>query len=94
MDLESQFPAGFLETWLSLALVARFFIGRMAGMTDRDKLEDWRQRPWAIALLILLAIAFGIQIVLASFALLTISTGVMLFCWVALLITSLRKRKQ
>jgi len=39
-------------------------------MTDRDKLEDWRQRPWAIALLILLAIAFGIQIVLAGFALL------------------------
>ena len=61
-----------------------------------DKLldrEDWRMRPWAIALLILMAIAFGAQLVVVGLALLTIATGVMLASWTALLIMAVRKRR-
>ena len=62
-------------------------------MTEHDKIEveKWRQRPWAIVLLILLAIAFGIQAVLVGTTLLTVSTGAMLIGWTALLIMSLRR---
>ena len=30
------------------------------------KTENWRQRPWAIVLLILLSMAFGCQIVIGA----------------------------
>jgi uncharacterized membrane protein len=55
--------------------------------------EDWRMRPWAIALLILVAIAFGAQLVVVGLAFLTIVTGVMLASWAALLIMAIRKRR-
>jgi uncharacterized membrane protein len=60
-----------------------------------DKLisrEEWRLRPWAIALLIATAVAFGAQLVMVGLAFLTISTGVMLASWTALLIMGIRKR--
>jgi hypothetical protein len=62
----------------------------MENSTNRD---DWRLRPWAIVLLILMAIAFGAQLVMVGLAVLTVSTGVMLSCWVALLVIGLRKRQ-
>ena len=52
----------------------------------------WRQRPWAIVLLILLAVAFGAQVVLAGLTFLTVSVGTLLFSWVALLMMSLGRR--
>ena len=55
--------------------------------------EGWRMRPWAIALLILMAIAFGAQLVVVGLAVLTIATGVMLASWTALLIMAVRKRR-
>jgi hypothetical protein len=54
--------------------------------------EAWRQRPWAIVLLILLAFAFGAQVAMIGLAFLTVSTGVMLVSWVALLLMGLAKR--
>jgi hypothetical protein len=54
--------------------------------------EDWRQRPWAIVLLILLAVAFGGQVVLAGLTFLTISAGTLLVSWVALLVMSIGRR--
>jgi hypothetical protein len=64
----------------------------MWGMSDNhlDR-EAWRLRPWAIVLLILLAVAFGAQVAIVGLAFLTVSTGVMLACWVALLLMGLRK---
>jgi hypothetical protein len=55
------------------------------------KPENWRQRPWAIMLLILLSIAFGCQIVIGAPLLTVVPTGMMVFAWTALLIMSLRK---
>jgi hypothetical protein len=64
----------------------------IGGMSDNQlDREAWRQRPWAIILLILLAIAFGAQVALVGLALLTIATGVLLVSWVALLVMGLRK---
>ena len=54
--------------------------------------EEWRTRPWAIALLILTAIAFGVQLVMVGLAFLTVATGVMVASWTALLIMGIRKR--
>jgi hypothetical protein len=66
---------------------------RMRGMEDKPLAhEDWRMRPWAIVLLILTAIAFGAQVVMVGLAFLTVSTGVLLASWVALLIMNLRSR--
>jgi hypothetical protein len=64
----------------------------MGGMSHNplDR-EAWRQRPWAIVLLILLAMGFGAQVALVGLAFLTVATGVMLASWVALLLMSLRK---
>ena len=59
---------------------------------ERLSLEEWRLRPWAIALLILTAIAFGAQLVMVGMALLTISMGVMLAAWTILLIAAVRNR--
>jgi hypothetical protein len=55
------------------------------------KTGNWRQRAWAIVLLILLAIAFGGQIVIGAPLLTIVPTGMMVFAWTALLIISLRK---
>ena len=55
------------------------------------KTENWRQRPWAIVLLILLSMAFGCQIVIGAPLLTIVPTGMMVFAWTALLIMSLRK---
>jgi hypothetical protein len=55
------------------------------------KNENWRQRPWAIVLLILLAIAFGCQLVIGAPLLTIVTTGMMVTAWTALLIMSLRK---
>ena len=59
---------------------------------DLLKREEWRMRPWAIALLVLTAIAFGVQIIMVGLAILTVATGVMVAGWTALLIMAIRKR--
>jgi hypothetical protein len=56
--------------------------------------EAWRQRPWAIVLLILLAISFGGQLVLGASALALIGSGMLLTGWTAQLIMNLRRAKQ
>ena len=53
--------------------------------------ESWRQRPWAIVLLVLLAAAFGGQLVMGGPALGIIGCGLLLFGWTAGLIMSLRR---
>lgn len=66
----------------------------MQGMDDKSpEREDWRMRPWAIALLILTAVAFGAQLVMVGLAFLTIATGVMIASWTALLIMAMLKRR-
>jgi hypothetical protein len=54
------------------------------------KNEDWRRRPWAIVLLILLAISFGGQLVLGAPSLALIGSGLLLAGWTAQLIMNLR----
>jgi hypothetical protein len=41
--------------------------------------EAWRQRPWAIVLLILLGISFGGELVLGASPLAMIGSGLLLF---------------
>jgi hypothetical protein len=67
----------------------------MAGMENKQTIdrEAWRQRPWAIVLLILLAVSFGGELVLGAPPLALIGSGLLLFGWTALLIMSLRSRK-
>jgi hypothetical protein len=55
------------------------------------KSESWRQRPWAIVLLVLLAIAFGVQLVMGAPMLGLIGCGLLLVGWMAGLIVSLRR---
>jgi hypothetical protein len=55
--------------------------------------ESWRQRPWAIVLLVLLAIAFGGQLMIGGPILGIVGCGLLLFGWTAGLIVSLRNRK-
>jgi hypothetical protein len=59
--------------------------------TDR---EAWRQRPWAIVLLILLAISFGGELVLGAPLLAVIGSGMLIAGWTAQLIISLRRVRQ
>jgi hypothetical protein len=56
--------------------------------------EAWRQRPWAIVLLILLAISFGGELVLGGPPLALIGSGMLLAGWTAQLILNLRRAKQ
>jgi hypothetical protein len=58
--------------------------------TDR---ESWRQHPWAIVLLILLAISFGGELVLGAPPLALIGSGMLLAGWTAQLIISLRRAR-
>lgn len=65
----------------------------MLGMTEElAKREEWRLRPWAVVLLVLMAIAFGVQLVVVGLAILTVATGVMVAGWTALLLMGIRKR--
>jgi hypothetical protein len=61
--------------------------------TDAIDREAWRHRPWAIVLLILLAISFGGELVLGASPLAMIGSGLLLFGWTTTLIMSLRSRK-
>ena len=54
--------------------------------------ESWRKRPWAIVLLVLLAVAFGAQAAIVGLTFLTLSTCVLLMSWVSLLVMSLPNR--
>jgi hypothetical protein len=62
--------------------------------TDAIDRESWRQRPWAIVLLILVAVCFGIQLVLGAPPLALIGSGLLLFGWTAQLIMTLRYARQ
>jgi len=76
--------------------MAGFFMrGRMAGMNQNNSNdpESWRQRPWAIALLILLAVAFGGELTLGIAPLAVLSTGFLLIGWTVLLVMSLRRKQ-
>jgi len=65
-------------------------------MTENNTIdrEAWRQRPWAIVLLILLAVSFGGQLVLGGPPLALIGSGMLLAGWTAQLIMNLRRAKQ
>jgi hypothetical protein len=56
--------------------------------------EACRQHPWAIVLLILLAISFGGELMLGARPLALIGSGMLLAGWTAQLIISLRRPKQ
>lgn len=85
-------------TLTSIALVAGFEhipapAVRVRGMKDElVSREEWRTRSWAIALLVLMAVAFGVQLIMVGLAILTVATGVMVAGWTALLIMAIRKR--
>jgi hypothetical protein len=56
--------------------------------------DAWRQRPWAIVLLILLAVSFGGELALGASPVGLIGCGLMLFGWTAHLIIDLRRANQ
>ena len=61
--------------------------------SDTTVREAWRQHPWAIVLLILLAISFGGEIMLGARPLALIGSGMLLAGWTVQLIISLRRPK-
>jgi hypothetical protein len=65
----------------------------MAKHVAKDR-DAWRQRPWAIVLLILLAVSFGGELVLGAAPLALIGSGLLLFGWTAHLIMDLRRANQ
>jgi hypothetical protein len=55
--------------------------------------DEWRIRPWAIALLIILAaIAFGVPLAMVGLAVLTVAAVVVIASWAALIVLAFRKR--
>jgi hypothetical protein len=82
-DNEPPLVAGFLTRGILIRMVKK----------DTSEREAWRQRPWAIVLLILLAISFGGELVLGASPLAMIGSGLLLFGWTTMLIMSLRGRK-
>ncbi len=67
--------------------------GRIVGMDTNNSIdrEAWRQRPWAIVLLILLAVAFSGELVLGAAPLAIIGSGLLLLGWTAQLVLSVRR---
>ena len=60
----------------------------------QGKFQRWCRSPWGIVILVVFAISFGGLLALGGDIFLTVSTGVTLFCYLALILLGMRQEKK